>query len=305
MDALINSTVVFGTPLLIAAIAGLIAERTGVLNIGLEGFMLGGAFLSAWVAGEGGSLTLALIVVLVTGVVIGTLYGLIVVYTRADQVAVGIGYNIFVLGATSYGFALIIDARGQPAVQTGSLGSIDIPILGSIPWMGPVFDQPWLTFVGYLLVPLVFVVLFRTSLGIRARACGEYSGGALAAGIDVARWRLIATAISGTLAALAGAYLVLGDAHQFVNNISAGKGYIALAVIILGRWSPVGAIAAAALFGGAAALDFEVQTGSILGVEPPAALVQTIPYVVTIMAVTIVGRRVRPPAEDGKPLLYT
>jgi simple sugar transport system permease protein len=159
-----------------------------------------------------------------------------------------------------------------------------------------------MTFVGYALVPIVFMLLFRTGLGIRARACGEYAVGARAAGISVGRWRLAATALSCMLAAMAGAYLVLADTHQFVNNMSAGKGYIALAVIILGRWNPVGAVAAAVLFGGAQALDLEAQSGSILGLAPPVALVQTLPYVVTILAVTLVGRRVRPPAEDGTPL---
>jgi simple sugar transport system permease protein len=303
VEAFVNSMVVFATPLLIAAIAGLIAERTGVLNIGLEGFMLGGAFLSAWVAGGQGSTMLGLLGALAAGAVIGALYGLVVVQLRGDQVAVGIAFNIFTLGATSYGYALLISSsEGQAAVQTGAISDVEIPVLGSIPWIGPVFDQPWLAYVGYLLVPIAFVVLFRTGLGIRARACGEHSAGAQAAGVDVARWRLGATAISGMLAAMAGAYLVLGDTHQFVNNMSAGKGYIALAVIILGRWNPIGAVAAAILFGGAEALNFEAQSGSILGLEPPVALVQTIPYVVTLIAVTVVGRRVRPPAEDGKPL---
>jgi ABC-type uncharacterized transport system permease subunit len=302
MEAFVNSMVVFATPLLITAIAGLIAERTGVLNIGLEGFMLAGAFLSAWVAGGDGSVGVGLVAAMAAGLAIGALYGLVVVHLRADQVAVGIAFNIFVLGATAYGYALIITADGQQAMQTGSIGTLTVPLLGDLAWVGPVFDQPWLTFVGYALVPIAFVALFRTGLGIRARACGEHSAGAQAAGVHVARWRLAATALSCMLAALAGAYLVLGDAHQFVNNMSAGKGYIALAVIILGRWNPIGAVAAAVLFGGAEALNFEVQSGSVLGLDLPVALVQTLPYVVTLIAVTVVGRRVRAPAEDGRPL---
>ena len=302
MEAFVNTMVVFATPLLIAALAGIIAERSGVLNIGLEGFMLAGAFMSAWVAGGDGSLAAGFLAALATGLVIGALYGLVVVHLRADQVAVGIAFNIFVLGATAYGYSLVISAQGQPAMQTGSLGDLKVPLLADLPWLGPVFDQPWITFVGYALVPILFLVLFRTGLGVRARAVGEHSAGAQAAGLNVARWRLGATAISCMLAAMAGAYLVLGDAHQYVNNMSAGKGYIALAVVILARWNPIGAAAAAALFGGAEALNFEAQSGSILGLEPPVALVQTLPYVFTIVAVTLVGRRVRPPAEDGKPL---
>jgi ABC-type uncharacterized transport system permease subunit len=302
VEAFVNTTVVFATPLLIAAIAGLIAERAGVLNVGLEGFMLGGAFLAALVAGGGGSVWAGLLVAMAAGLVIGVLYALVVVHLRGDQVAVGIAFNIFVLGATSYGYALIIDSSGQKSMQTGAIGRIDVPLLGDAPWVGPVFNQPWLTFLGYALVPIVFILLFRTGLGVRARACGEHSAGAQAAGINVARWRLAATALSCMLAAIAGAYLVIGDVHQFVNNMSAGKGYIALAVVILGRWNPIGALAAAALFGGAQAMNFEAQSGSILGLEPPVALVQTLPYLVTLIAVTVVGRRVRPPAEDGRPL---
>jgi simple sugar transport system permease protein len=272
-----------------------------VLNVGLEGFMLGGAFIAAWAGGEG-SILVGLAAAMAAGLIVGALYGMVVVQLRGDQIAVGIAFNIFILGATTYAYAIVTKSGGQAALQSGRMGSIDVPLLGGLPAIGPVFDQPWLTYVGYGLVPVVFVVLFRTGLGIRARACGEYAVGARAAGISVGRWRLAATALSCMIASMAGAYLVLADTHQFVNNMSAGKGYIALAVIILGRWNPVGAIAAAVLFGGAQALDLQFQSGPILGLDPPVALVQTLPYVVTILAVTIVGRRVRPPAEDGRPL---
>src|SRR3954447_2452205 len=300
--AFVNTLVVFATPLLMAAVAGIIAERSGVLNIGLEGFMLGGAFLSAWAAGKNGSITLALIVVLLAGLAVGALFGLVVIYLRGDQVAVGIAFNIFILGATSYGYALVTKHGGQEALQTSSMHSIDIPLLGDIGVIGPIFNQPWLTFVGYLLVPATWVVLFHSGLGIRLRACGEYAVGARAAGLSVARWRLAALVVSCMIAGLAGSYLVLADTNSFINNMSAGRGYIALAVIILARWNPLGAVLAAALFGGAQALDIQAQGGSILGAHIPVELLQTLPYVVTILAVLIVGRRVRPPDEDGRPL---
>lgn len=302
MESFVNTTVVFATPLLMAALAGLIAERTGVLNIGIEGFMLGGAFMSAVVAGGQGSIIAGLMAATAAGLLVGVLYALVVVHLRADQIAVGIAFNIFVLGATIYGYALITEGGSQRDLQTRAMSSIDVPVLGDLAVLGPVFDQPWLGFIGYLLVPVVTFLLFRTGLGVRARACGEYAVGAQAAGIDVAWWRLVATCISCMLAAVAGAYLVLADTHQFINNMSAGKGYIALAVIILGRWTPLGAVGAALLFGGAQAMDFEAQSGSIFGLQPPVALVQMIPYVLTIVAVAVVGRRVRPPAEDGRPL---
>jgi ABC-type uncharacterized transport system permease subunit len=303
MQAFVNSAVVFATPLLFAAIAGLIAERTGVLNVGLEGFMLVGAFMSAWIAGNHGSILLAIFLTPLAGLLIGVVYGFIVVHLRGDQVAVGIAFNLIALGLTSYGFDLLTRGSvGQAALQTGRMGNLAIPGLKSIPGIGVAFNQPWLTYVAYLLAPLVFYVLFRTGLGIRARACGEYAEGARAAGMKVRRWRLGATALSGVIAALAGAYLVLGDTQGFIAGMSSGKGYIALAVIILGRWNPVGAVAAALLFGGAQALNFQLQTGSILGLKPPVTLVETLPYVVTIVAVTIAGRNSSAPAEDGKPL---
>lgn len=302
MENVINGTVVLGTPLLIAAIAGIVAERTGVLNVGLEGFMLGGAFTSAWVAGTSGSIPLTLLIVLVGGLLAGAAFGWVLVYLRADQIAAGIAFNIFLLGATTFAAALVEEDSGRGALAAPRGGVVGIPGLESIPWIGPVFHQHWLSYVGYALVPVALVLLFRTGVGIRARACGEYSLGAQAAGIDVARWRVGATALSGLLAGLAGSYLVLASSHQFSNDISAGKGYIALAVIILARWNPLGAVAAAALFGVAQALDFEVQ-GGLFGLDLPGELVQTLPYVATILAVSIVGRRVSPPAEDGRPLM--
>lgn len=302
-QALVNGTVVFATPLILAALGGLIAERTGVLNVGLEGFMLTGAFVSAWVAGDHGSVLLGLLVTLPAGLLIGLLYGLVVVHLRADQVAVGIAFNLVALGLTSYGFDLVTRTEGQMVLQTGKLDSLAIPGLDSIPVIGPVFNQPWLTYVAYGLAPLVFYVLFRTGLGIRGRACGEYSEGAQAAGLNVKRWRVAAVALSAMLAAVAGAYLVLADTQGFINNMSSGKGYIALAVIILGRWNPLGAVAAALLFGGAEALDFQLQTGSIFGLHPPVTLVQALPYVVTLVAVAVAGRHVLAPAEDGTPLM--
>jgi simple sugar transport system permease protein len=302
VETFVNSTVVLGTPLLFAAIGGLIAERAGVLNIGLEGFVLLGAFVSAWIAGGDGPVLLGLVVAVVASLVVGVLYGLIVVHLRADQVAVGIAFNLLILGLTGYGYDLIVKAQGPGGLETGSIANVGVPGLEAIPWVGPVFDQPWLSYVGYALVPIVFFVLFRTGLGVRARACGEYSEGARAAGLNIKRWRLGATAISGMIAGMAGAFLVLADTHGFLVNMSSGKGYIALAVIILGRWSPIGAVGAALLFGAAQAANYQLQVGSIFGLEPPTALVQTLPYVVTIVAVSIVGRRVVAPAEDGRPL---
>ena len=301
MDTLVNGTIVFATPVLFAAIAGLISERTGVLNIGLEGFLLFGAFIAAWIAGGHGSLIWGLLGAMLGGLLLGAIYGLVLIHLRGDQIAVGIAFNLLALGLTGYGLSLMTSAQDD-ALTTSPLANVAVPGLSAIPWIGPMFDQTWLSYLGYALVPLTFLVLFRTGIGIRARACGEHVEGARAVGINVESWRLVAVAVSGLIAAAGGAFLVLGDTQTFSQGMSSGKGYIALAAIILGRWNPFGVVCAALLFGGAQALNFKLQIGTVLGLHLPVAVVQTLPYVVTIVAVTIVGRRVIAPAEDGKPL---
>src|SRR5262249_34333900 len=156
--------------------------------------------------------------------------------------------------------------------------------------------------IGYALVPVITFVLFRTGFGARIRASGEYAAGAQASGVNVMRMRIGAMIVSGILGGMAGAYLVLGDVHVFTINMTAGKGYIALAVIILGQWKPLGALAAAILFGSAQAIDFNVQAR---GVGIPLQLVDATPYIVTLIAVALFGRRVRPPAEEGRPLMLS
>jgi simple sugar transport system permease protein len=250
MELLVGTTVVLGMPLLLAALGGLIAERTGVLNLGLEGLMLGAAFVTAWVAGAGQPLAVALAAGLVFGVACGLALGWLVVVARADQVVTGIGLNLVVLGLTGYLFGII----GADGFTTAAIADARVPGLAGVPWLGRLFDQPWLAYVGYALVPLAAITIFRTGLGIRMRACGEYAEGARASGIDVVRARLAAMAVSGLLCGLAGAFLVLADTHKFVHNITNGRGYIALAVIILGRWTPLGALGAAALFATAPAI---------------------------------------------------
>jgi general nucleoside transport system permease protein len=298
VEQIVDSTVVLAIPLLLAGLGGLISERAGVLNVALEGQMLTGAFVGAWVAGDGGSTFVGTLAALAIGAVLGALLGRLLVVWRADQVVVGIAFNVMMLGATSYGYALVTK-NNDHALRVATNGNIRIPGLADIPGIGPVFDQHWIAFVAYLLVPVVAWGLFRTGAGVRLRACGEYSTGAIASGVKVARIRVLAMVAGGALASLGGAYLVIGDTHEFGDNMTAGRGYIALAVIILGRWNPVGALLAALLFGAAQAADFQLQTH---GTGVPVQLLEMTPYLITLISVAILGRRVRPPAEDGKPL---
>lgn len=297
MDTIIQTTIVVALPLILVALAGLISERTGVLNVGLEGFMLGGAFAAAWV-GSASTDAVGFLAAICFGFMTGLGLAYVMVLLRADQVVAGIGFNILILGATSYLYAVV--GGGQYAgFTTGQKHNYAIPGLADIPWLGNLFDVHWIAYMTYAAIPVTFYVLFRTGLGVQLRAAGEYAEGARAVGVNVVRMRLWATAVGGLLAAAGGAYLVLGDVGVFRQNMTAGRGYLALAIIILGRWTPFGVLGAAALFGVAQALTFFLQ---VRGVGVPVELVLAMPYLAALAAITIVGRRVRPPAEDGRPL---
>jgi ABC-type uncharacterized transport system permease subunit len=297
MDTIIQTTIVVALPLILVSLAGLISERTGVLNIGLEGFMLGGAFTAAW-AGSASTDLLGFLAAIGFGLIAGLILAYVMVVLRGDQVVVGIGFNILVLGATSYLYAIVSGGK-YGGFRTGQKHHYTIPGLSEIPWLGNLFDVHWIGYITYAIIPITFYVLFRTGLGVQLRAVGEYAAGARAVGIDVVRMRMFAMAISGLLAAAGGAYLVLGDVGVFRQNMTAGRGYLALAIIILGRWTPFGVLSAAALFGVAQALTFFLQ---VRGAGVPVEVVLAMPYLVALVAITIFGRRIRPPAEDGRPL---
>lgn len=300
MTEIIAASVLAAVPFLLAALGGIIAERAGVLNIGLEGLMLSAALVAAWAAASADTEVAGVMAAVGLGLALGLLLGGIMVALRGDQVVVGIAFNILALGLTSYALDVITGRGGLQAlsVPSGSV-TVRIPGLADIPWIGALFDQHYLAYVAYILVPTIFYLLFRTGLGTRLRACGEFAEGAKATGINVMRWRILAMGASGVLAALAGAYLVLGDIRLFQQNMSGGRGYIALAVIILGRWTPFGALAAAVLFGASVAISFEVQAR---GIGIPSQVVIAMPYIITLIAIAIAGKRARPPAEEGKRL---
>jgi simple sugar transport system permease protein len=238
-------------------------------------------------------------VAVLAGGVAGLALGWIMVVMRADQVVVGVAFSIMLLGLTSYGFGILTtDLPG--ALDVGQPARSRIPLLADIPGIGVIFDMHWIAYLAYALVPITTYVLFRTGLGTRLRACGEYAEGARAVGIDVIRVRLLAMGVSGMLAAAAGAFLVLGDIGVFRRNLTGGRGYIAFVIVILARYHPVGALLAAAGFGLAQALTFYLQ---LKGVEIPSQFILATPYVVTLLALVVLGRRIgQPPAEEGRPL---
>ena len=301
METVISSATTASIPLLLGALGVLVASRAGVLNIGVEGMMLLGAFFAGW-AGAAYAPFPGFLAAVAAGAIAGLAIGWIMVVSRADQVVVGVAFNILVLGMTTYGFE-VITSDSPKAMDVGQPQAGAIPLLEQIPWFGPIFDQNWIAYLAFVLVPICAYVVFRTGLGARLRACGEYAEGALAVGINVIRWRLVAMTVSGALSGAAGSFLVLGDVGVFRKNITSGRGYIAFVIIILARYRPVGALVAALGFGLAQALTFYLQ---LKGVNIPSQFVLATPYVVTLLAIVLLGNRIgRPPAEEGRPLMIS
>jgi ABC-type uncharacterized transport system permease subunit len=298
VETVIDSAAVASIPLLLGALAVLIASRSGVLNIAVEGEMLLGAFIAAWV-GASVAGTAGFVAAVAVGGVAGVAIGWIMVVMRADQVVVGVAFNILILGLTTYGFE-VLTKDSPTAMDVGQPTREAIPLLSELPWFGPVFDMNAIAYLAFILVPITAYVVFRTGLGTRMRACGEYAEGARAVGINVIRVRLLAMGVAGLLAAAAGAFLVLGDIGVFRRNVTGGRGYIAFVIVILARYRPVGALVAAVGFGLAQALTFYLQ---LKGIDIPSQFVLATPYVVTLLAIVVLGRRIgRPPAEEGRPL---
>lgn len=289
------------TPIALAALGGVISERSGVTNIALEGSMLMGAFFSVLVADKTGSLPLALLAGLAAGVALAALHALASVTFRADQIVSGMALNILALGLTSYldyeqygTTGTPADLPGIPAVDLGPLSGI--PVLG-----GALGHQSSILWVTFLLVVLLQGFLFRTVPGLRLRSVGEHPRAADTLGINVQRTRYWAVLASGAFAGLGGIYLSMAVAGSFTDGMTNGKGFIGLAAMIFGRWTPVGALVAALIFGYGDALSVSLQGVSIGDLRVPVQLLSTIPYILTILAVAGFVGRSRAPAADGLP----
>ena len=295
-SALVAAMLRFATPLLFGALGGVVSERAGVVNVGLEGMMLIGAFFGIWGADVTGSWIGGLAVGMAAGALTGLVHAAFAVTLRADQIVSGMALNLLALGVTGY---LFIDTYGDEGTPDGlpEVPDLHLPI-GWIPFIGDALDQlNLMVWLGLLLVPALTVLIFRTPLGLRLRSVGENPLAADTAGISVPRVRYLAVVGSGVLAALGGAFLSIGFVHSFGQNMTAGRGFIALAAMIFGRWHPVGALGACLLFGFSSALAQRLPTFS----PSTATLMQALPYVLTLVAVAGVVGRSRPPAADGIP----
>jgi general nucleoside transport system permease protein len=295
--ALLASTLRYATPLVFGALGGLFSERSGVINIALEGIMLIGAFFGAWGADITDSWLGGVAIAIVAGAVFAAIHALFAVTLRADQIVSGTALNLLAIGVSGYLYVDIYGDTGTPDDLPG-VPDVHLPIK-SVPLLGDVFGQlNLLVWLALALVVITWVVVFRTAPGLRLRSAGENPLAAETAGLSVVRTRYAGVMMSGALAALGGAFLSIGFVHSFSQNMTAGRGFIALAALIFGRWRPGGALAATLLFGFGSALAQRLPTFSPSG----AVLFQALPYVLTLIAVTgVIGRSI-PPAALGRPL---
>jgi len=289
--ALLSATLVWATPLTFGAIGGMFSERSGVVNIGLEGMMLSGAFFGALGADKFGSWPMGILCAAVSGGAFALIHAVMSIHLRADQIVSGTAINFLALGVTGYFFIDVYGENGTPG-NLPRIPEINVSSLGTV--FGHLNLMIWLSF---LLLIVAHITLFKTPVGLRIRSVGEHPRAADTVGISVYATRYAAVTLSGVLAALGGAYLSIGYVGSFGENMTAGRGFIALAAVIFGNWRPFGAFAAALLFGGSTALSFRLA-------QPwgnTSVLFQALPYVLTLIAVAgVIGRSV-PPAAAGRP----
>ncbi len=296
LGAFLQATIRTATPLALAALGETVTERAGVINIGLEGVILAGAFGALVGAGVGG-VGIAFFMGAMAGAVTAALFAFFTVRLRADQIITGTAINLLVFGLTGSLYEAFYGARGA-ALTIPTMGPLRIAGLASVPIIGPaLFDQPVITYALYALAPAVSWWMYRTHGGLALRAVGENPAAAEVAGISPRRVQWLATLFGGALGGASGAVLVVAQAGTFAEGMSAGRGFIAIAVVVLGRWHPVGAMVAALLFGAASALQFALQA---TGWHVPYQFFLALPYLLTLAALAGVAGRTRAPAALGK-----
>jgi len=274
-------TLIKATPIIYAALGGVISERAGVINIGLEGMMAAGAFTAVVVSYATHNPVLGLLAGIAAGALVGCLLAVAATRFKVDQIVAGMGLNIMCAGGAAYGLVLLFN---QPGAST------QVDSLGNAYWT--------LVVLAFVLAAALQWVLYRTPWGLRVRACGENPGAVASAGLDPLALRVYAVIASGALAGLGGAFLSIGELNLYSDGMTAGRGFIALAAVIFGRWHPVGATIACVIFGFFEALQFVVQ-GQIAWL--PANAMQALPYIAALVALAGITGRVRAPASDGVP----
>jgi ABC-type uncharacterized transport system permease subunit len=310
-STLVSLTLAFTTPLLFAALGGMFSERSGVVNIGLEGMMLMGAFFGAWGADKTNGWVGGIAIAVLAGALLALVHAYFSIHLRTDQIVSGTAINFLALGITGYifndiwgGSGGISSGQGVPTLPGVPTYSLDF--LSSIPpqTLGTFLhdslgDISLLTLAAFALVPITYVVMFKTALGLRIRSCGEHPRAADTVGINVYAVRYASVVTSGALAACGGAFLSIGYVHSFSENMTAGRGFIALAALIFGNWRPGGVLAATLLFGFASALSPQLE--NVDSWANYGQLFSALPYLLTLIAVAGVIGRSTPPAAVGRP----
>ncbi|HLG15567.1 MAG TPA: ABC transporter permease [Blastocatellia bacterium] len=298
--SLLASMIRLSTPLILAALGGMYSERGGVINIALEGIMLSGAFTAAAVTALTHNPWIGLGAATCAGLLVALIHAVASIQFRADQVVVGTAINILFLGVPALASGALFESTGStpqlPREQT--LPDWNIPLLEKIPVLSQLLSghKP-IVYVALAMVPVSYYIVFRTRFGLRLRAVGENPEAADTAGVSVTRMRYAGVLISGVLAGIGGAYLSIGQNSLFTRNMTAGRGFIALAALIFGKWHPVGAFLACLLFGLADAVAIRMQ--GVVAI--PVQVIQIIPYVLTLVVLAGFIGRSTPPRAIGKP----
>jgi simple sugar transport system permease protein len=301
LTGLLQAAVLLAVPLIFGSMAGLLCEKSGVINIAIEGQLLFSAFVSAVVASLSQNLVWGLISAPVAGALVSWILAYFSIRFQVDQVILGFVINILVLGLTNFFYTVLLVPYESTWNAAGSFSAIPIPVLSKIPIIGPIlFNQTIIVYFMYLIVTVIQIALFKSKWGLRTRAVGELPIAADSVGIDVNKLRFRNVIIAGAVAGVGGAVFTIGAVGVFSQSMTAGAGFIALACLIFGKWSPKGALIAALFFGFTNSLQSNL---SIAGVPIPSEFMLMIPYIATIIAVSGLIGRVRAPAADGIPYL--
>lgn len=296
IETFLEGSVRTATPLAFAALGETVVERSGVINIGLEGAIIAGAF-GGFVAAGYGSTWAGFAGAMVAGIIVAAVFALFAIQVRADQIITGTAISLLGLGVTATLYRQLYGATGA-ALSIPTMGVTEIPFLSSIPLIGrPLFAQPAITYLLYLIIPLTWWWMYHTYAGLGLRATGEDPRAVVVAGISAKRVQLLSVLFGGALGGLAGGVLVIAQAGSFAEGMSAGRGFIAIAIVVLGRWHPLGVAAAALVFGAASALQYFFQA---MGWALPYQAFLALPYVLTLLGLAGIAGKSVAPASLGR-----
>ena len=296
IETFLEGTVRTATPLAFAALGETVVERSGVINIGLEGAIIAGAF-GGFVAAGSGSTWIGFAGAMIAGIAVAAAFALFAIHIRADQIITGTAISLLGLGVTATLYRQLYGATGA-GLSIPTMGVTAIPVLSAIPVIGkPLFAQPAITYVLYLIIPLVWWWMYHTYAGLGLRATGEDPRAVIVAGVSAKRVQLISVLFGGALGGIAGGVLVIAQAGSFAEGMSAGRGFIAIAIVVLGRWHPLGVAAAALVFGAASALQYFFQA---MGWSLPYQAFLALPYVLTLLGLAGIAGKAVAPASLGR-----